>query len=104
MHCCIQEKSSFNKFYYLLAQRLCRYNTQSFKYSLKYTFWDYVKRIEKYDIRQIGNLAKLYGHLMGSLDCGIDFLKVVDFSEGLAELSRPTLLLLFIVFDTILTQ
>lgn len=71
---------------------------------MKYTFWDYIKRIEKYDIRQIGNLAKLFGHLMASSDCGIEFLKVVDFGESIEELSKPVQLLLFIILDSIFTQ
>ncbi len=51
MHCCISEKSGFNKFYALLAQRLCKYQPQSYKYSLKYTLWDYLKTLSKLDIR-----------------------------------------------------
>ena len=51
VQCCINEKKVFNKFYALLAQRLCRFDPQSFRYSLKYTLWDYLKALSGYDVR-----------------------------------------------------
>ena len=66
VHCCVQEKNLFNKFYGLLAQRLVKFDQQSYKYSLKYTLWDYLKTLGNYEVRQIANLAQLYGMLMGS--------------------------------------
>ena len=80
VHCCVNEKKIFNKFYGLLAQRLVRYDQQSFKYSLKYTLWDYLKSLGNYDVRQIANLAKLFGMLFGGGDLPLHFLKVLDFS------------------------
>jgi hypothetical protein len=40
-----------------LAQRLIKYDQQSFKYSMKYTLWDYLKTLGNYEVRQISNLA-----------------------------------------------
>ena len=86
IHCCLQEKI-FNKFYALLAQRLCRYEPQSYKYSFKYTLWDYLKSLGKFDLRQVSNIAKLYGHLIAEQDLPLHFLKVLNFEEG--ELTKP---------------
>jgi len=63
VQCCVNEKNLFNKFYALLAQRFIKENSQSFKYSYKYTLWDYLKSIQKYKVQQISNLGKLTGFL-----------------------------------------
>lgn len=47
--CCIQEKA-YNKFYELLASRLCKFS-KNFIYSFQYTFWDHIKILDKYPIR-----------------------------------------------------
>jgi hypothetical protein len=56
-----------------------------------------------YDVRQIANLAKLFGLLFGSLDLPLHFLKVLDFhSDG--GLTQPQLLFLYLLFDQIFEQ
>ena len=102
VQCCINEKKVFNKFYALLAQRLCRFDPQSFRYSLKYTLWDYLKALSGYDVRQIANLAKLYGMLIGHNDLPVHFLKVLNFNADDTDgLTKPQLLFLYLLFDTI---
>jgi hypothetical protein len=69
-----------------------KHNPQSFKYSLKYSLWDYLKSLGKYDVRQIANLAKLFGMLFASNDIPLHFLKVLDFASATnagAGLSKP---------------
>lgn len=100
VQCCINEKKVFNKFYGLLAQRLCRYEPQSFRYSLKYTLWDYLKALDSYDVRQTANLARLYAMLIAKNDVPLHFLKVLDFGE----LSKPQQLFLFVLFDSIVDE
>jgi len=78
---CISDRKKFNPFYYLLAQRLIKENPQSYRYSFKYTLWDYLKALDKFDIQQIKNLAKITGCLIRSLAIPLHFLKVVDFLE-----------------------
>lgn len=85
MHCCLQEQNLYNPFYALLAQRLIRQNPQSYKYSFKYTLWDYLKSIDKLNIKQISNLARLTGHLFVEMSAPLHFLKVIDFEEDAAE-------------------
>lgn len=107
IHCCVNEKKMFNKFYGLLASRLCKYDPQSFKYSFKYTLWDYLKSLQNYDLRQIANLARLFGMLFGAGDLPLHFLKVLDFSnleDGSGQtLSKPQQLFLYLAFDELFT-
>mmetsp|Transcript_38937 Transcript_38937/g.37269 ORF Transcript_38937/g.37269 Transcript_38937/m.37269 type:complete len:95 (-) Transcript_38937:429-713(-) len=49
--CCLKEKGPFNKFYGLLTQKLIQASPQSYKYSFKYTLWDYLKTLSSFDIR-----------------------------------------------------
>lgn len=80
-HCCINERKIYNPFYALLAHRLIKENTQSYKYSFKYTLWDYLKALDKFEVRQISNLAKLTAYLLGTLQIPLHFLKVIDFDD-----------------------
>ncbi|CDW86880.1 nucleolar mif4g domain-containing protein 1 [Stylonychia lemnae] len=97
LHCCVNEKGVFNKFYALLAQRLCKFQPQSYRYSLKYSLWDYLKTLSKFDIRQIANLAKLFAFLIGENELPLHFLKVLQFDE----LSKPQNLFLYVLLDDI---
>ena len=103
MHCCLQEKKLYNPFYGLLAQRLIKENPQSYKYSYKYTLWDYLKSIENLDIKQLNNLAKLTGHLLLSMSIPLHFLKVVDFEDDDA-VEGKTGLFLHLVFDYLIKE
>ena len=81
MHCCLQEKEVYNPFYALLAQRLIKENATSFKYSFKYTLWDYLKTITTLQIKQIYNLAKMTAYLLSEMSIPLHFLKVIDFEQ-----------------------
>lgn len=85
MHCCLQEKKVFNKFYGLVIQKLIKDNVQSYRYSFKYTLWDYLKGIKNLEFRQISNLAKLTAMLVQSQSIPLHFLKVVDFESDLDQ-------------------
>ena len=107
-HCCISEKKLFNKFYALLAHRLIKENSQSFKYSYKYTLWDYLKSLSNLDVRQISNLAKLTAVLLSHLDIPLHFLKVVDFDpdneeEPLSVSQAPVALFLHVLFEDLIS-
>jgi hypothetical protein len=76
---------------------------------LKYTLWDYLKALGNFDVRQIANLAKLYGYLFGHSDLPLHFLKVLNFDPNEEErqskegtgLSKPQQLFLYVLFDSI---
>ncbi len=82
---------------------MCRYDPQSFKYSFKYTLWDYLKALENYDVRQIANLGKLYAMLFASADLPLHFLKVLDFTDLDESLTKPQQLFLYLLFDQLLS-
>ena len=52
----------------------------NFKYTFKYALWDYIKSIDKLEIHQVVNLAKIFGALMVRT-IPLHFLKVIDFDE-----------------------
>ena len=78
VHCCLSEKS-FNEFYGLLATKLLKYDSQNYKYTFKYTLWDYLKSLNNQSVTKIVNLSKLTGNLIATGSIPIDFLKVIDF-------------------------
>ena len=100
MHCCINEKS-YNPFYELLCQRLIKYDQQNYRYTFKYALWDYIKDtgLDKLEIKQILNLAKLTAFLINHNDIPLHFIKVIDFE---AKLSKPMTLFLHLLLQTII--
>ena len=100
MHCCINEKS-YNPFYELLCQRLIKYDQQNYRYTFKYALWDYIKDtgLDKLEIKQILNLAKLTAYLINHNDIPLHFIKVIDFE---AKLSKPMTLFLHLLLQTII--
>ena len=108
---CTSDLKQFNPFYYFLAHRLIRENPQSYRYSFKFTIWDYLKSIDKFNIQQIKNLAQLTGQLIQQNALPLHFLKIIDFEEENNEIAlqqgnvcaahQPIQLFLFLLFDTI---
>lgn len=106
---CVSDRKKFNPFYFLLAQRLIKENPQSYRYSFKYTLWDYLKALDKFDLEQIKNLAKLTGCLIYNLSAPLHFLKIIDFQEeseqaaqqegNVSAFSQPIQLFLFFLFE-----
>ena len=90
---------------------MIRENPQSYRYSFKFTLWDYLKSIDKFDIQQIKNLAQITGLLMQANVLPLHFLKIVDFEEENNEVAlkqgnvsfstQPIQLFLFLLFDAI---
>jgi hypothetical protein len=70
----------------------------NFKYTFKYALWDYVKSIEKLEIHQVVNLAKIFGALMVKL-LPIHFLKVIDFDE----IGKATIMFVHLLLENLLT-
>jgi hypothetical protein len=97
-------EKKFNPYYYLLAQRLTAYQPQSYKYTLKYTLWDHLKTIDRFQVRQIANLAKFFGSLMASSDIPLHFLKVIDFDDLQGDKAKPTMVFLHLLLDQIFEE
>ena len=96
LQCCIAEKT-YNPFYYYLSTKLL--TDINFKYTYKYVLWDYIKSIEKLEIHQVVNLAKIFGALMLKL-LPIHFLKVIEFEE----LDKATTLFVHLLLENILAS
>lgn len=92
---CLNEQT-YNHFYTLLAQHLCRLQNH-FKFSFQYTLWDYLKVLSKLEISQINNLAKMFGTLIGSQTLPLAFLKGMDLGQD--ELSKSQILFLHLLLD-----
>lgn len=67
---------------------------------MKYTLWDYLKTLGNYEVRQIANLAQLYGMLIGSQDLPMHFLKVIDLTSD-EGMTKPQILFMYILFNYI---
>lgn len=100
MHCCLHEQKAYNPFYALLAHRLIQQNPQSYRYSFKYTLWDYLKSLDNLNLKQVSNLAKLAAFLFAEQAAPLHFLKVIDLEED--EIQGKTGVFLHLVFMEIL--
>ena len=94
LQCCISEKT-YNPFYYYLSTRLL--TDVNYKYTFKYVLWDYIKSIDKLEIHQVVNLAKIFGALMVKM-LPLHFLKVIDFEET----DKATNLFLHLLLENVL--
>lgn len=79
MHCCLQEKK-FNRYYAVLAQKLCEYN-RKYQLTIQYTFWDKLKTLESYGNKQLNNLAQFLTHLFIEKCLALSILKIIQFTE-----------------------
>ena len=82
----------------MLAIKLCSHDT-NFKYTFKYSFWDYLKDLERLEVKQIVHLSKIFGRLMAS-ELPLHFLKVLDFEQ----LSKPQILFLHLMLESLLSH
>eukprot|EP00850_Spirogloea_muscicola_P010670 SM000063S20060 [mRNA] locus=s63:523407:526932:- [translate_table: standard] len=89
VECCLQEKL-FNKYYALLAARLCAVD-KNHKFTLQYAVWDQFKQLPDMELRRSTNLARLLSHLIGSGDLPLSVLKAVDFVDPKAMKARAVL-------------
>jgi nucleolar MIF4G domain-containing protein 1 len=95
VHCVCMEKT-FNKYYLVLAHRLCSQN-YNFKFSFQYLLWDKLKDLSASSPLQISLLAKFYAGLFGTFSLSLGILKVLDF----ASLTAHQIVFLRVVFVTI---
>jgi len=100
LHCCGNEKS-YNPYYTLIAQQLCR-TSHSYKVTLQFCLWDFLRDLgettvggaevlknlkdgDGFEIRNISgtrmaNVAKAYGWWIAKDSCTLAILKVNGFS------------------------
>tara|TARA_R110002050_G_scaffold295678_1_gene454809 strand:- start:778 stop:1275 length:498 start_codon:yes stop_codon:yes gene_type:complete len=73
-------EKSYNKFYEVLASKLCSYN-YNFKFSFQYAIWDKFKSLSEMQVLAISHLAKFVAGLILEFSLPISVLKVVNFAS-----------------------
>lgn len=79
IECCSQERS-YNKFYGLMAERLCKIN-RIWSIGFEGCFRTYYDTIHRYETNRLRNIAKLFGHLFASDGIPWSCLDVVKMTE-----------------------
>ncbi|KAJ4839289.1 hypothetical protein Tsubulata_035582, partial [Turnera subulata] len=78
--CCLQEKV-FNKYYTVLASKLCEYD-KNHKFTLQFCLWDQFKELESMQLLRSMHLAKFVAEMVASFTLSLAVLKSVDFTDA----------------------
>lgn len=79
IECCSQERT-YNKFYGLIAERLCKLNrfwTENFEQC----FMHYYDTIHRYEANKLSSIARLFGHLLSSKAITWQVLRCIHLNE-----------------------
>ena len=82
-YCCSSEKN-YNKFYSLLAQKLCAFNKQ-FSITFKYFFYDKMKDLENQAEYKIFNLAQLLLDLVETSHLSLNVFAQINFLDSIPK-------------------
>ncbi|EGZ28953.1 hypothetical protein PHYSODRAFT_322555 [Phytophthora sojae] len=96
LHCCGQE-NKFNKYYLVLAEKLCEMD-QRYKFTFQLAFWDIFKQMESLKPRRLYNQAQMLAGLVLSSSLSLSCLKVLDFTQ----LEEKSILFLRVLMEEIL--
>ncbi|KAG7380027.1 Nucleolar MIF4G domain-containing protein 1 [Phytophthora pseudosyringae] len=96
LHCCGQE-NKFNKYYLVLAEKLCEMDPR-YKFTFQLAFWDIFKQMESLKPRRLYNQAQMLAGLVLSSSLSLSCLKVLDFTQ----LEEKSLLFLRVLMEEIL--
>ncbi|GJP76083.1 hypothetical protein CLOP_g6465 [Closterium sp. NIES-67] len=89
VECCLQERN-FNKYYSLVAGRLCGH-ARSHKFSLQYCLWDHYQQLPEMEPRRSLHLAQFAAQIVGNHALSLALLKPVDFADPAAMQPRIAL-------------
>lgn len=93
LHCCGHEQK-FNKYYLVLAEKLCEMDPR-YKFTFQLAFWDLFKQLESFKPRKLFNLANMLSGLVISASLSLSCLKVLDFTS----LDQKSVLFLRVFFE-----
>ncbi|XP_031392442.1 nucleolar MIF4G domain-containing protein 1-like [Punica granatum] len=79
VECCLREKV-FNKYYTVLASKLCEHD-KNHKFTLQFCIWDHFKKLEEMALQRSMHLAKFVAEMVTSFTLSLAVLKTVDFSD-----------------------
>lgn len=77
--CCLQEKV-FNKYYTVLASKLCSHD-KNHKFTLQYCIWDHYKELDTMELSRSMNLAKFVAEMLSSFSLSLALLKTIDLMD-----------------------
>ncbi|XP_011094159.1 nucleolar MIF4G domain-containing protein 1 isoform X1 [Sesamum indicum] len=82
VECCLQEKV-FNKYYCVLATKLCSYD-KNHKFTLQYCLWDHFKELESMPLLRSMHLAKFTAEMVASFSLSLAVLKVIELNDAIS--------------------
>ncbi|KAK1297302.1 hypothetical protein QJS10_CPB15g02149 [Acorus calamus] len=98
VECCLQERI-FNKYYAVLASKLCSHD-KNHKFTLQYCLWDHYKELESMEISRSRNLARFVAEMLSSFSLSLSVLKAVDLADP--RMLRPKRIMHFrLLFEAI---
>lgn len=98
VECCLQEKV-FNKYYSVLASKLCSYD-KNHKFSLQYCIWDHYKELESMELTRSMNLARFVSEMLSSFTLSLSLLKTVDLADP-SQMTPKKIMHFRMLFDTV---
>lgn len=98
VECCLQEKA-FNKFYTVLASKLCEHD-KNHKFTLQYCIWDHFKELESMSLQRSMHLAKFVAEIIVTFNLSLAVLKSVDLANPV-ELTPKRIMHFRMLFEAI---
>ncbi|KZV27196.1 hypothetical protein F511_04649, partial [Dorcoceras hygrometricum] len=86
VECCLQEKI-FNKYYCLLASKLCSFD-KNHKFTLQYCVWDHFKELDSMPLIRSVHLAKFVAEMVSSFSFSLAVLKTVELTDAIQSPKR----------------
>ncbi|THG03022.1 hypothetical protein TEA_013152 [Camellia sinensis var. sinensis] len=77
---CILQEQIFNKYYSVLAIKLCSHD-KNHKITLQYCLWDHLKGLESMQLMRSMHLSKFVAEMVTTCTLSLAVLKAVDFSD-----------------------
>ncbi|XVE62530.1 hypothetical protein DITRI_Ditri06bG0125000 [Diplodiscus trichospermus] len=79
VECCLQEKV-FNKYYTVLAAKLCEHD-KNHKFTLQYCLWDHFKELDSMPLIRSMHLAKFIAEMVASFTISLAVMKTVEWTD-----------------------
>lgn len=99
VECCLQEKI-FNKYYCLLASKLCSLD-KNHKFTLQYCLWDHFKELDSMPLIRSMHLAKFVAEMVACFSLSLAILKAVELNDAI-QLTPKRIMHFRVLFEAIL--
>lgn len=98
VECCLQEKV-FNKYYCVLASKLCTHD-KNHKFTLQYCVWDHYTELESMQLIRSMHLAKLVAEMVSNFTLSLAVLKKADLHDT-SQLTSKKIMHFRIFFEAV---